>query len=1202
MTFRALRMLLFIVLTSVLWINFTNTANASRTNEHSISTYNTILFNDISDTNSLVVINEFLASNDSTLLDQDDDSSDWIELYNSTESTVDLDGWFLTDNPDNLEKWEFPSVQILPNEYFLIFASGKNRRDPDSELHTNFQLQAGGELLALVRPDGQTIEYEYNEYPPQYMDLSYGLSGDIGSISNDTVLVPEGAQAKALIPTDGSLGSRWTEVDFNDSGWLRGYTGIGYDYPGLVGLDVGAMRYNNQTVYIRIPFNVSDFGSIDELTLRMKFEDGFAAYINGVLVADFGADDPEHMSWNEGAVAVREDSDAIIFEDFDITEHIGALQTGNNVLAIHGLNASISSSDLLILPELVATSLETVDVPSVVEGYLYEPTPGEQNSGITENLGPSIRNVTKNPPRPADNENLVITAEVSERFGPVASVTLVYRVDFGQESTRAMIDNGIGSDTTANDNIYTGIIPAHSSGPGQMVRWKVIAHDIMGNSSYCPLNPRTIRSPEYFGTVARDPAVNSQLPIIEWFVENVGASETRSGTQGSVYYLEEFYDNVSISIRGGSTAGAPKKHFKFNFNKGYKFLYDPNKPRVDEINLNSTYSDKAYLRQNLAFNAYDWCGCPGSESFLMRAQRNGQFYGVQVFIEEPEEELLEREGFDPDGALYKMYSTFTSAGEKKTREWEGNTDIRNFISSINNTSGTTLHNNIFDQVNLPLTLNYLVATIITHQNDHPHKNHYLYRDSDGSGEWFFMPWDHDLTWGSNWTGSSYHDYIYADDDQVPGKPTDVKPSHPFVGKEDCKEWNFHWNYLIDALFNDATVREMYLRRLRTVMDEFLKAPGTPYNQLFIENRIDEMVSQMAPDVALDYNKWADPWSWGGQGGYQRNQSLQYAIDVLKNDYLEVRRRHLFITHNVNNAGSYNIPGSYSARIPNAQPANPLINFGSYNYNPDSGNQDEEYIQLLNPNSYAVDISNWKLSGGIEYTFLPGTVIVSGGSLYVCPNVATFRNRSSGPRGGIGLFVQGNYKGHLSSWGQTVDLFDADGDLVSTLTYTGNPSIQQRYLRITEIMYNPSDFDGLEPQEYEYIELKNIGGITISLNGVRFTNGITFDFPNMSLFAGQYVVLAKNPTAFNQRYDAPNNIRVLGPYSGQLSNSGEKIKLEDPTNSTILDFSYKDGWYDATDGLGFSLVVNDPADTDHTAWGDKSTWSPSTNIDGSPGRD
>jgi hypothetical protein len=1169
-----------------------------------------------------LVINEFMARNDSEpplrngdLLDEDDDPSDWIEIYNTTNEVINLDGWFLTDDANDLEKWEFPAVEIARGGYMIVFASGKDRRDADWQLHTNFQLRAGGEFLALVRPDGLTIEQAYDEYPPQFADISYGLSGGTGSTRLDTILVPEFTAATALIPSDGSLGLSWTEPGFDDSGWLSGVTGVGYDYAGLIGLDVGAMRNNNQTVYCRISFEVSDITDIDELTLRMKFEDGFVAYLNGVPVASFNADDPENMTWNEGATATREDADAQVFEDFDITDDIGALQTGENVLAIQGLNTTLSSSDLLILPELIATRVNTIDIPSMIEGYFYEPTPGKENSSISSNLGPSIRNVTENPQRPYDIEDLIITAEVKETSDPIDQVRLICYVNY-ENGTRwlpssglPMVDDGMGADATASDGIYTAVVSSSNYSPGDMLRWKVIATDTKGNTSHLPLYPYPYDSPEFFGTVVADRSINSSLPVIEWFVENVAASETRGGTRGSVYFLGEFYDNIDIHIRGGSTASAPKKHFKFRFNRGYKFLYDPNKPRVDEFNLNSTYSDKAYLRQNLAFEAYDWCGCPGSKSFPVKAQRNGQFYGVQIFIEEPEEELLEREGFDPDGALYKMYNTFNAGGsaEKKTRRWEGRQDLDNFCRSINNYSGVTLHNNIFDQVNLPLTLDYLAATIITHQNDHPHKNHYLYRDSDGSGEWFFLPWDHDLTWGSNWigdSGGSYCDIIYAADDQIRGKPTDIKPSHTFVGKQDCQEWNYHWNHLIDALLNDATVREMYLRRLRTVMDEFLKPPGTPYNKLFIENRIDELVAAMAPDVAIDYAKWANPWSWGGQGGYPRDQSFQYAINVIKNDYLAVRRTHLFVTHNVDNAGRYNIPGSYSALIPNAQPNNPAINFGSFDYNPASGNQDEEYIELINPNAYAVDISGWKLTGGVEHTFLPGTVIVAGGSLYVCPNSAAFRTRTTYPTGGRGLFVQGKYKGHLSNWGETVNLYTDTDYLIDTMTYTGNPSDQQRYLRITEIMYHPSQAGTYNEEEYEFIELQNIGNQAVPLDGVKLTDGIYYQFAsvgNLSLAPGDYIVIVKNINAFAQIYNT-NGINIAhGSYTGSLSNAGEKIKLEDRTNSTILEFSYDDDWFTSTDGQGFSLTIIDPANPDLESWDHKDSWRPSAGIDGSPGR-
>ncbi|MDY0357897.1 MAG: lamin tail domain-containing protein [Sedimentisphaerales bacterium] len=1158
-----------------------------------------------------LVISEFVASNSRGLRDQTGQYPDWIEIQNMSSQTVNLDGWCLTDNLDNPTKWRFPPVELAPGEFLIIFASGRNEREPDGELHTNFALQASGESLALVAPDG-TIAHAYIDYPPQFGDISYGLGTEGQSNQAETILIAEGAAARALIPTDGSLESDWMQASFDDRQWLSGTTGVGYDYPGYVGLDVAAMQWGNTTVYVRIPFHVEDATDADRLILRMRYEDGFVAYLNGLEVARANAPEGAELPWNAAATAIREDSDAVIFEEFDISECRDWLMAGDNLLAIHALNADLISSDLLALPELRAIRVDRIDLSDVAEGYLVEPTPGAPNHVALRQIGPAIRDLTENPPPPAADEDLVITARVSETLEPVLGVQLTWVVGLDADRRLVssdvvdMVDDGTGADAVAGDGIYTAVIPSQFYVAGDVVRWSVSAIDAAGQISRAPLFPYHDDSPEYHGTVVQDPAIESALPVLHWFVENVAASETRSGTRCSVFYRDRFYDNVRVHIRGGSTAGAPKKHFKFNFNRGYKFEYDDDAPCVGEFNLNSTYSDKAYLRQNLAFEAYDWCGCPGSESFPVRAQRNGEFCGVQIFIEEPEEELLEREGLDPDGALYKMYDSFYASGsaEKKTRRWEGQQDLNEFRRAINNASGITRHTNIFDYVNLPLTLNYLVATVLVHQNDHPHKNHYLYRDSNGSGQWCFLPWDHDLTWGSNWTGSSYHDYIYADDDQVPGKPSDVKPSHPFVGKEDCKEWNYNWNRLIDVLLNDDTVRAMFLCRLRTVMDEFLKPPGTPYDELFIENRIDELVATMSPDVGRDYAKWANPWSWGGEGGYPRNQSFLQAINILKNDYLAVRRTHLFVTHNVDRIASYPVAGSYSAAIPNAQPHDATILLAECEFNPISGNQDEEYIVLINPNTYAVDISGWQIAGGVEHTFLPGTVLVSGGAIYVSPNARAFLNRTVSPRGGEGRFVQGNYKGHLSSWGETLNLLDRHERIVDTLTYEGEPSDQQRYLRITEIMYHPAAGGAFDKDEYEFIELKNIGPAPLPLAGVKLTDGIDYAFADnspMRLEPDGCIVIVKNREAFASRYG--DGIPLApGAYTGNLSNSGETIKLEDRTNSTILEFEYDDRWHKETDGEGYSLTIQVPANPDRGSWGTPTAWRPSDEPGGSPGTD
>jgi hypothetical protein len=104
-----------------------------------------------------VVINEFMASNGITIPDEDADFEDWIELYNRGDETVDIQGYYLSDDADNPHRWRFPSVEIPPGGFLLVFASGKDRFGP--ELHTNFRIAAAGEPLLLSDPDGELLDF-----------------------------------------------------------------------------------------------------------------------------------------------------------------------------------------------------------------------------------------------------------------------------------------------------------------------------------------------------------------------------------------------------------------------------------------------------------------------------------------------------------------------------------------------------------------------------------------------------------------------------------------------------------------------------------------------------------------------------------------------------------------------------------------------------------------------------------------------------------------------------------------------------------------------------------------------------------------------------------------------------------------------------------------------------------------------------------
>ncbi|MCC6794073.1 MAG: CotH kinase family protein [Candidatus Hydrogenedentes bacterium] len=124
-----------------------------------------------------VILNEFLASNSTGLQDEDGDDSDWIELYNATDSPVSMLGWALTDDESEPGKWMFPNVAIAPGGFLIVFASDKDRSPVPGELHTNFKLDADAEYLALIQ--NPTVPIIATEYPAreQRTDVSFGLVG-----------------------------------------------------------------------------------------------------------------------------------------------------------------------------------------------------------------------------------------------------------------------------------------------------------------------------------------------------------------------------------------------------------------------------------------------------------------------------------------------------------------------------------------------------------------------------------------------------------------------------------------------------------------------------------------------------------------------------------------------------------------------------------------------------------------------------------------------------------------------------------------------------------------------------------------------------------------------------------------------------------------------------------------------------------------
>ncbi|MHC4112482.1 MAG: lamin tail domain-containing protein [Planctomycetota bacterium] len=534
---------------SLQWLNFSDCFGYSCANLDDVNGVDmadfALLAANWQDIRTHLVISELMARNSTTLLDGNDESSDWIEIYNPTDTSVNLDGWYLTDSAAEPTKWQFPNgLQIEPGEFLIIFASGKTYElyphnypylDSLGYYHTNFELDQDGDYLALVSPGSTIIVHEYvPEYPIQLADISYGLP------QHAMNLVPIGATASYHVPTsnDAALGMDWTAVDFNDSAWDTGKTTIGFgsaggegtvlreywtsiggsivsdltgnsnypdnptgsseptlfeapsgwgddygtrmhgflhpptsgDYTFWIASDdsselwlstdtnpankslianvsgwtnsrewgktaeqqsssitlTGGQKYYiealqkegtggdnlavtwegpgiiqgnpiegqylspwigswiatdveedmlgvNGSLWIRIEFELEEGQSttFDTLTLRMIYEDGFVAYINGQEVASRNA--PNSINWNSTALSDRPDANVSVIEIINLTAFLSTLQTGINVLSIHGLNDDKNNSNFLILPELVAARNDAVPQ------YFTTATPGTFN-------------------------------------------------------------------------------------------------------------------------------------------------------------------------------------------------------------------------------------------------------------------------------------------------------------------------------------------------------------------------------------------------------------------------------------------------------------------------------------------------------------------------------------------------------------------------------------------------------------------------------------------------------------------------------------------------------------------------------------------------------------------------------------------------------------------------------------------------------
>lgn len=180
----------------------------------------------------------------------------------------------------------------------------------------------------------------------------------------ESILTDKTSPRKYFVPSTTDIGSTWRGSGvFDDSAWTPVSGGIGYDTNTTVdynpeiaagGNTLATMSGTGKStsVYIRIPFDLSTAGrALSYMKFRFQFDDGFVAFLNGTQIA--ARNNPATLLFNSAATAATA-ADSIAYTEIDVSQFLGSLRKGGNVLAIHGLNQAVTSSDFLFNCQLVA--------------------------------------------------------------------------------------------------------------------------------------------------------------------------------------------------------------------------------------------------------------------------------------------------------------------------------------------------------------------------------------------------------------------------------------------------------------------------------------------------------------------------------------------------------------------------------------------------------------------------------------------------------------------------------------------------------------------------------------------------------------------------------------------------------------------------------------------------------------------------------
>jgi hypothetical protein len=1119
-------------------------------------------------------ITEFVAINAASLVDGDGNTPDWIEIHNPDPTVLDLSGYHLTDDVEIPNRYTFPPGTTIPaGGYLVVFASGRleaNYTDAGGSLHTNFSLSGTGEYLALNAPDNTVLQAFAPVYPSQFEDVSYG----IGTAVAQTTLVAVGAPATWLVPA-ADIGNAWQTAGFNDATWNVATTGIGYGYDNTLigpgGDTRNAMWFINPSVYLRVPFEVADPSTFTALDLQMRFEDGFAAYLNGTQVASANA--PLTLTRTSNATAVHPNTAAVVAESFALAP--GALVTGTNILAIQGLNFSTSgtdSSDFLVLPELKASSSSGAGA----FGYFTSPTPRAAN-GPTPLLG-FVKDTKFSHKRGYYTApfNLVITSSTPDATiiyttngtPPSATNGTTYSAPIPISSTTTLRALAIkeGFQPTNIDTqtyLFVDSIVRQTRPAGYPTSWGG------GNADY-DMDPDIVDHAAYSGKFQTAFAALPTLSLVcdpdAFFHPTTGiyqnplsegeAWERPLSAEFIVPDQSEpgFQINAGVRIQGGSSRSTdtPKHSLSLRFSAEYgagKLRYPlyKNTPNgksavesFDLLQLRPEYNFgwmhrhwyqalyALYGRDQWASDLFNSMGQHGSHGRWVHLFLNGVYWGVYDVQERPDADFMASYYGGSDADYDTVNSSVATAGDLVA--FNAMMDIA-YGDIANNANYAALQ----DYLDVDSFIDYMILNAYVGNRDWDGHNWRAGRKREPGAGYQFVPWDTEFA-ASHVPGGAFSNppdfFSTALATNVTGNNGNRRPT----GLQTRLALNAEYR----LRYADHIRRHFFNGGILTP-EKTSEAWTTRSTSMF-----DAIVAESARWG--DFRRDVTPGQWS---------PAQFALYTRDDHYLPV---HGWLVDTYIPQRSAIVLGQLRAR--SLYPATDAPDFSQHGGTVPRGFS----LQITAPATihYTVDGSDPRLVGGAVNP--TATALASGSNIIL--NLST--QLKARTRAGNG------------EWSALTEAFF---------------TVSADDLRITEIMYHPPT----QPLA-EFLELTNSGPFAVSLTGLHFTAGITFDFGLHSsiqtLEPGARLLVVRDLSAFRTVHGNSLDPLIAGTFQNgsALSNDGETITLSDANDAIVLTVTYNDAtpWPAAADGAGRSLVFTGGEPSDPLSW------RPSAAEEGNPG--